>query len=110
MRRHPIGAGWRMDLTGDLLDFAEAVGSEGVVAPVGGGTQWDATGAPGRVVRSPGGIVTYEPAEMTVRVRAGTTIAELAATLAEHGQMVPVVREGPLPPHGSGDHRGDHRC
>ena len=79
-----------MDLTGDLLDFAEAVGRDGAVAPVGGGTQWDATGAPGRVVRSPGGIVTYEPAEMTVRVRAGTTIAELAATLAEHGQMVPV--------------------
>ena len=36
------------------------------------------------------GIVAYEPAEMTVRVRAGTPVAELDAALAEHGQMVPL--------------------
>jgi glycolate oxidase FAD binding subunit len=37
-------------------------------------------------VRAPAGIVAYEPAEMTVRVRAGTTLDELHTVLGEHGQ------------------------
>ncbi|MDQ1445316.1 MAG: glycolate oxidase binding subunit, partial [Acidimicrobiaceae bacterium] len=41
-----------------------------------------------RQVRAPAGIVAYEPAEMTVRVRAGTVVAELDEALAAHGQMV----------------------
>jgi glycolate oxidase FAD binding subunit len=43
-----------------------------------------------RQVRAPAGIVAYEPAEMIVRVRAGTPVAELDAALAEHGQMTPL--------------------
>jgi glycolate oxidase FAD binding subunit len=39
-------------------------------------------------VRAPAGIVEFEPAEMTVRCGAGTTVAELDAALAEHGQCV----------------------
>jgi FAD/FMN-containing dehydrogenase len=73
----------------DLIAFAEEVGAEGPVVPVGGGTHWAPTGE-GRRVRAPSGIVAYEPAEMTVRVRAGTTVAELDAAVAEHGQMVPL--------------------
>lgn len=78
-----------MDLTG----FAAEVGDAGAgpVAPVGGRTQWDVGGSPApgaREVRPPAGIVDYEPAEMTVRVRAATTVAELDNALAEHGQMV----------------------
>jgi FAD/FMN-containing dehydrogenase len=69
------------------MDLVEAVGTEGVVIPVGGGTHWTPSGD-GRRVCAPSGIVSYEPAEMTVRVRAGTTVAELDAALAEHGQMV----------------------
>jgi glycolate oxidase FAD binding subunit len=72
-----------------LAAFAEEVGAEGPVVPVGGGTHWAATGE-GRRVRAPSGVDTYEPAEMTVRVRAGTTVAELDAALAEHRQMVPL--------------------
>ena len=75
----------------DLTAFAAEVGDAGPVAPVGGRTQWDVGGAPApgvREVRAPAGIVAYEPAEMTVRVRAGTTVAELDAALDEHGQMV----------------------
>ena len=70
-----------------LNSFAEEVGAEGPVVPVGGGTHWQAAGE-GRHVRAPAGVVAYEPAEMTVRVRAGTTVAELDAALAEHRQMV----------------------
>jgi glycolate oxidase FAD binding subunit len=83
----------------DLSAFAEAVGTEGAVAPVGGRTQWDVGGAPApdaREVRAPAGIVAYEPAEMTVRVGAGTTVAELDAALAEHGQMVPLDPQHPV--------------
>lgn len=72
-----------------LSTFAEEVGTDGPVVPVGGGTHWTAVGE-GRRVRAPAGVVSYEPAEMTVRVGAGTTVAELDTALAEHGQMVPL--------------------
>ena len=75
----------------DLKAFAEEVGAEGPVTVVGGRTQWDVGGAvdaSAREVRAPAGIVEFEPAEMTVRCRAGTTVAELDAALAEHGQCV----------------------
>lgn len=63
-------------------------GTDPVVA-VGGCTQ--ATPPDGvRQVRADAGIVGYEPAEMTVRVKAGTTVADLRAALASHGQMVPL--------------------
>jgi glycolate oxidase FAD binding subunit len=39
-------------------------------------------------VRAPEGVVAYVPSEMTVQVRAGTTVAALDAALAEHGQTV----------------------
>jgi len=35
------------------------------------------------------GIVNYEPTELVVTVRAGTSLAELEAALAERGQMLP---------------------
>jgi glycolate oxidase FAD binding subunit len=46
-------------------------------------------------VRAPAGIVSLQPAEMIVRVRAGTTVASLDAALAEHGQMVPLDPRAP---------------
>jgi glycolate oxidase FAD binding subunit len=54
-------------------------------------TQWSEGGAlrPGtRQVKAPSGIVSHEPAEMIVRVRAGTTLAELQAALAAGRQQV----------------------
>ena len=72
-----------------LIEFAAEVGSEGPVSVRGGSTHWHAGGdvVPGtREVRAPAGIVALEPAEMTVRVRAGTTVAELHEALAEGGQ------------------------
>ena len=81
-----------MDLRA-LEAFAAEVGDEsaGPVTCVGGRTEWSVGGAPPtdvREVRAPAGVVAFEPAEMTVRVRAGTTVADLDAALAEHGQTV----------------------
>lgn len=82
-----------MDLT--LERFAAEVGGgdAGPVTCVGGRTQW-CVGGPvhpqAREVHAPEGIVEFEPAEMVVRVRAGTTVAEVAAALAAKGQQVPL--------------------
>jgi FAD/FMN-containing dehydrogenase len=73
-----------------VLDaFAEEVGADGPVRVVGGRTRWGVGGAAPdgvREVRAPSGVVTYQPAEMTVQVGAGTTLEELGLTLVEHGQ------------------------
>ncbi|HEX5947150.1 MAG TPA: FAD-binding protein [Acidimicrobiales bacterium] len=78
-----------------IAAFAADVGptEAGPVVAVGGRTQWDVGGpldpaAGARTVRAPAGIVAVEAADMTVRVRAGTTVADLAAALAEVGQAV----------------------
>lgn len=76
-----------------LRRFADDVGAEGPVMAVGGRTQWDVGGLPDpttRPVTPPSGVVSHEPAEMIVRVRAGTPVAELQATLAAATQMVPL--------------------
>ena len=76
-----------------LEEFALEVGDTDPVTCVGGRTQWGVGGLPSpeaREVHAPSGVVTFEPAEMTVRVRAGTTVGALDAVLAEGGQMVPL--------------------
>jgi glycolate oxidase FAD binding subunit len=89
----PVAASASGDGATSLAGFAEEVGSAGPVCVVGGRTQWTVGGlpAPGtREVRAPSGVVRHEPAEMIVRVRAGTPVAELASVLAQAGQMVPL--------------------
>ncbi len=74
-----------------LQDFANEVGPSEPVVAVGGRTQWTVGGVAddsAREVRAPAGVVAHEPAEMIVRVRAGTAVAELDAALAQGGQMV----------------------
>ena len=84
---------------GDALSaFAAEVGPDGPVAAAGGMTQWDVGGAvdpAARIVRPPAGVVEHRPAEMTVRVRAGTAVAELDGALAPSGQMVPLDSASP---------------
>ncbi|HET9612442.1 MAG TPA: FAD-binding protein [Acidimicrobiales bacterium] len=83
-------------MTDPVSAFASDVGppAAGPVTAVGGRTQWHAGGPPpgpdvaGREVRAPAGVVAVEAADMTVRVRAGTTVADLDAALAEVGQTV----------------------
>jgi FAD/FMN-containing dehydrogenase len=79
--------------TGAVEAFAAEVGpaDAGPVSAVGGRTQWGVGGGVSpnaREVRAPAGIVAVEAADMTVRVGAGTTVAELDAALAEVGQAV----------------------
>jgi FAD/FMN-containing dehydrogenase len=74
--------------------FAAEVGppAAGAVSAVGGRTQWGVGGLGDgpevREVRAPAGIVAVEAADMTVRVRAGTTVSDVDAALAEVGQTV----------------------
>lgn len=80
-----------MALTRSVEDFVDEVGGveAGPVCVRGGATQWEVGGPslPGtRELRAPSGIIAYQPAEMTVRVGAGTTLAELHEVLAEHRQ------------------------
>lgn len=72
-----------------LHDFAAEVGTEGPVTVVGGRTRWTVGGVvedAAREISAPMGIVAYTPDEMTVQVRAGTTVAELHHALAERNQ------------------------
>ena len=80
-----------------LFGFAELVGDADPIAVAGGRTRWDMGGALAegtRVVEAPTGIVDYQPEEMTITVRAGTTVAELDAALAERGQRSAVPDRG----------------
>jgi glycolate oxidase FAD binding subunit len=75
----------------EVDDLRDAVAAAAVVAPVGSRTQWEVGGPPPAgpdvaFVRAPAGIVAYDPADLTVTVGAGTTVAELAAVLAAAGQ------------------------
>ena len=82
----------------DLTAFRNDVGESDPVCVRGGGTRWEVGGddAGVRSVAAPSGIEAFEPAEMTVTVGAGTTVATLSAALAEDGQEVAI--DGP---HGS---------
>src|SRR5262249_42882072 len=61
------------------------------VAPVGGRTHWEVGGPPPSsddvtFVHAPTGVVSYDPADLTVTVGAGTTIDDLSSVLATAGQ------------------------
>ena len=77
--------------SGCMASFRDAVGDSGPVCVRGGGTRWDigrAGGPPVREVAAPTGVEAFEPADMTVRVGAGTTLDELLTVLSAHGQEV----------------------
>ena len=61
-----------------LHDFAAQVGAEDPIAVEGNRTRWHLGGPldeSARIVKAPTGIVDYQPSEMVVTVRAGTTVA-----------------------------------
>ena len=75
----------------ELESFAAEVGADGPVAVEGGRTHWDIGGScpeGTRLVRAPVGVRGFDPADMTIRVGAGTPVEELDAALAEAGQRV----------------------
>lgn len=72
-----------------LRAFAAEVGRDGPVTVRGGGTRWTVGGelvTGTREVEAPVGVVDLRPDEMTVRVRAGTTVTDLHSRLAGSGQ------------------------
>lgn len=78
---------------GDVLTACTAVSRSAL--PFGGGGSLGT----GRIVprfdmgidtRSLRGVIDYQPADLTLSVRAGTTMAEIAAVLAEKGQELPI--------------------
>ena len=85
-------------MTGVLEAFAAEVGTTGPIRAVGGRTQWE-VGGPARPdvreVVAPAGVVAHEPAEMVVRVRAGTTLDHLRAVVRAGGQDVALEADEP---------------
>ncbi len=78
----------------DLRGVRDAVlDSAGTLAVSGAGTAagWAGTLGPADAVldlRALSGVITHNPGDMTVSVRAGTPLRELNAELADHGQHV----------------------
>ena len=75
----------------DMAAFRDAVGDAGTVCVRGGGTRWLVGAVPShtgdvRQISAPVGIESIDPPEMTVVVGSGTTVADLASALSEHGQ------------------------
>jgi glycolate oxidase FAD binding subunit len=86
-------------LTSDkvLTEFAVEVGESGPIAIEGGRTRWTRGGtlAKGtRVLKAPSGVVDFQPDEMIVIVRAGTTVSELDEALAAQGQRSALPNRG----------------
>ncbi len=82
----------------ELERFATDIGPIGSVRVVGGRTQWEVGGcAPPEVreVAAPAGVVAHEPAEMIVRVGAGTTLDELRNAVRAGGQDVALDADDP---------------
>lgn len=80
-----------------LAGFATEIGESGPVAVVGSRSRWSVGGTLSqgtRLVRAPSGVLDHQPEEMTVKVRAGTTVAELNAVLEVAGQRTSLPDRG----------------
>ena len=77
----------------ELIDrVRDAVAARARLRIVGGGSKsFVHAGVEGEALdtRVHSGILSHEPSELVVTVRAGTPLAELEAALAEHGQCLP---------------------
>lgn len=74
------------------MGLSSIVAGAAAVVPTGAGTHREVGGPvpEGVEVRAPAGIVTYDPAELTVTADAGTSVGELGAVLAASGQECPL--------------------
>ncbi|MGI0502974.1 FAD-binding protein, partial [Burkholderia sp. ZZQ-2] len=85
MEEDDIVAGW--------ADRVRAASADGRPLRIrGGGTKdWYGQSLEGEILdtRAFQGVVSYDPAELVVTVRAGTPLAQLETVLAECGQMLP---------------------
>lgn len=76
-----------------ITDRVRAAAATGTALRIRGGGSKDFYGEPavGELLETAplAGIISYEPSELVVTVRAGTPLAELEAVLAERGQCLP---------------------
>lgn len=89
LRPHASIEASTLDEVADVLRAASASGQN--VVPVGGGTALSIGNVPEQVdvaigLSSLSGVIDYQATDLMVSVRAGTTISELSAELAAHGQ------------------------
>jgi glycolate oxidase FAD binding subunit len=79
-------------LADSVAELRATVAGAEVVVPVGGRTHWEVGGTvpSGTEVRAPSGVLAYDPAELTVSLAAGTTVAHLADTLGAADQECPI--------------------
>jgi glycolate oxidase FAD binding subunit len=73
----------------DLTPLASEIRDASSVVAVGARTHWEVGGPPPEdavEVHAPRGVVSYDPADLTVTVGAGTSIRELAAVLGAASQ------------------------
>ena len=84
------------DTTGEVSDLLTAANAaDQPVIPVGGGMSLS-TGrspAPGSMMMhldQVAGVIAYEPADLTLSVRAGTSLASIQRELGAHGQELPI--------------------
>jgi glycolate oxidase FAD binding subunit len=80
-----------------MAAFASEIGATAPVAVEGSRSRWHIGGdlEPGaHLVKAPAGILEHKPEEMTVRARAGTSVAELHAEVATRGQRTALARRG----------------
>ncbi len=84
-----------MSLDEAVAAFATEVGAADPVTITGLGTRGGPV-AGCRTVKAPGGIEWIQPAEMTIRCGAGTSVVDVDAALAEHGQCVAIPEVGTI--------------
>ena len=79
-----------VDLDAEIAAIGDVARDADVIVPVGGRTHWEVGGPPpmGTEVSAPVGIVEYDPAELTVTVGAGTTVADLDVGARRRGSAV----------------------
>lgn len=97
-RFHMFGQDWGPVAAPTSVADAQAIVREHqncAILPWGGGTRRETGYVPARAdlvlsTENLTAVTDYEPADMTVTVQAGVTIAALQNTLAEHGQWLPL--------------------
>jgi glycolate oxidase FAD binding subunit len=86
----------------ELASLLGEANREGMaVAALGGGTHIGFGNAPSRLdwvvsTRKLDRVIAYEPPDMTLSVEAGSTLGEVQARLAEHGQGLPIEVADPV--------------
>ncbi|MBL0943865.1 MAG: glycolate oxidase subunit GlcE [Hydrogenophaga sp.] len=81
------------DHPGELIEQVRAAAAQGRRLRIAGGGSKSSVSGPvegeALSVRGWSGVLSHEPSELVITVRAGTPLAEVEAALAEHGQCLP---------------------